>query len=167
MELWSPNSGGVRTFDGRLIAEQKEFKSEISAGVPVNMAVWWDGDLLRELLDRNVIGKYNPATGECENIAVFEGCMWNNGTKANPCLQADILGDWREEVLMRTEDNNSLRLYVTTIPTEYRFHTFMSDPVYRTSVANQNVAYNQPAEPGFYFGPDLKGRKFRGTYIKK
>ena len=167
VELWSPNSGGVRTFDGRLIAEQKEFKSEISAGVPVNMAVWWDGDLLRELLDRNVIGKYNPATGECENIAVFEGCMWNNGTKANPCLQADILGDWREEVLMRTEDNNSLRLYVTTIPTEYRFHTFMSDPVYRTSVANQNVAYNQPAEPGFYFGPDLKGRKFRGTYIKK
>lgn len=167
VELWSPNSGGVRTFDGRLIAEQKEFKSEISAGVPVNMAVWWDGDLIRELLDRNVIGKYNPATGECENIAVFEGCMWNNGTKANPCLQADILGDWREEVLMRTEDNNSLRLYVTTIPTEYRFHTFMSDPVYRTSVANQNVAYNQPAEPGFYFGPDLKGRKFRGTYIKK
>ena len=167
VELRTPNSGGVRTFDGRLIAEQKEFKSEISAGVPVNMAVWWDGDLLRELLDRNVIGKYNPATGECENIAVFEGCMWNNGTKANPCLQADILGDWREEVLMRTEDNNSLRLYVTTIPTEYRFHTFMSDPVYRTSVANQNVAYNQPAEPGFYFGPDLKGRKFRGTYIKK
>ncbi len=167
VEVWSPNSGGVRSFTGKLINGQKDFKNEISAKVPVNMAVWWDGDLLREMLDRNVISKYNWKTGEMDKILVMEGTMWNNGTKANPCLQADILGDWREEVLMRTADNNNLRLYVTTIPTDYRFHTFMSDPAYRCSVANQNIAYNQPAEPGFYFGPDLKGKKFRGTFIKK
>lgn len=167
VEVWSPNSGGVRSFTGKLINDQKDFKNEISAKVPVNMAVWWDGDLLREMLDRNVISKYNWKTGEMDKILVMEGTMWNNGTKANPCLQADILGDWREEVLMRTADNNNLRLYVTTIPTDYRFHTFMSDPAYRCSVANQNIAYNQPAEPGFYFGPDLKGKKFRGTFIKK
>lgn len=167
VEVWSPNSGGVRSFTGKLINDQKDFKNEISAKVAVNMAVWWDGDLLREMLDRNVISKYNWKTGEMDKILVMEGTMWNNGTKANPCLQADILGDWREEVLMRTADNNNLRLYVTTIPTDYRFHTFMSDPAYRCSVANQNIAYNQPAEPGFYFGPDLKGKKFRGTFIKK
>lgn len=167
VEVWSPNSGGVRSFTGKLINDQKDFKNEISAKVPVNMAVWWDGDLLREMLDRNVISKYNWKTGKMDKILVMEGTMWNNGTKANPCLQADILGDWREEVLMRTADNNNLRLYVTTIPTDYRFHTFMSDPAYRCSVANQNIAYNQPAEPGFYFGPDLKGKKFRGTFIKK
>ncbi len=166
VELWSPNTGGVRSFDGALISQTMEFKSEVSAVVPVNMAVWWDGDLLRELLDKNVVSKYDWTTGECVPLAVFDGCMWNNGTKANPCLQGDIIGDWREEVLMRTADSGHLRLYVTTIPTEYRFHTFLEDPAYRSSIANQNVAYNQPTQPGFYFGPDLKGRKFRGTKVK-
>lgn len=167
VELWSPNSGGVRSFDGKVISKQGDFKNEISAKVPVNMAVWWDGDLLREMLDKNVISKYNWNTGEMENMLVMEDCMWNNGTKGNPALQGDILGDWREEVLIRTADNQNLRLYVTTIPTDYRFHTFLGDPAYRNSIANQNIGYNQPAEPGFYFGPDLKkGTKFRGTTIK-
>ncbi len=130
------------------------------------MAVWWDGDLLREMLDKNVVSKYNWKTGNCDKLVTFEGTMWNNGTKSNPCLQGDIIGDWREEVLMRTADNSALRLYVSPIPTEYRFHTFLEDPVYRVSIANQNIAYNQPAEPGFYFGPDLKGKFFRGTQVK-
>lgn len=166
VELWSPNTDGIRAFDGTLISPEMPFQSEVSAMVPVNMAVWWDGDLLRELLDKNEVSKYNPETGTCDVIATFEGCMWNNGTKANPCLQGDITGDWREEVLMRTDDSTALRLYVSTIPTEYRFHTFLEDPAYRHSIANQNVAYNQPTQPGFYFGPDLKGKKFRGTIIK-
>lgn len=155
LELWSPNTGGVRAFDGSLISKPEEFQSEISASVPVNFAVWWDGDLIRELLDKNVVSKYVPASGECIPLAILDGCMWNNGTKANPCLAADILGDWREEVVMRSEDNSELRIYTTTVPTSYRFVTFMSDPAYRWSVANQNVAYNQPSEPGFYFGPDM------------
>ncbi len=54
-------------------------------------------------------------------------------------------------VLLRTEDNSALRLYVSRIPTEYRFHTFLEDPVYRISIATQNVAYNQPTQPGFLF----------------
>lgn len=166
VEVWSPNTEGVRSFEGVLISPKMEYLSEVSAGVPVNMAVWWDGDLLRELLDKNIISKYNPVTGGCDEIATFDGCAWNNGTKANPCLQGDIIGDWREEVLMRTDDNSSLRLYVSAIPTDYRFHTFMQDPTYRVSIANQNVGYNQPSEPGFYFGADLKGKKFRGTTVK-
>lgn len=166
VELWSPNTGGVRSFDGTLISKPQEFLTEVSAQTPVNMAVWWDGDLLRELLDKNVVSKYDWETGECRQIALFDGCSWNNGTKANPCLQGDIIGDWREEVLMRTADNEHLRLYVSTIPTNYRFHTFLEDPAYRLSLAAQNVGYNQPTQPGFYFGPDLKGKKFRGTLVK-
>lgn len=167
VELWSPNTEGVRDFEGKLISPKMGFDSEVSFKVPVNFAVWWDGDLLREMLDRNVVSKYNPQTGKCDKIIVFEDCMWNNGTKANPCLSADILGDWREEVLMRTADNKNLRLYVSTIPTDYRFHSFLEDPIYRMSVANENVGYNQPPETGFYFGTDLKkGKKFRGTVIK-
>lgn len=166
VELWSPNTDGIRSFSGELISPSMEFVSEVAAGIPVNMAVWWDGDLLRELLDKNVVSKYDWATGEVKPLTVFEGCMWNNGTKANPCLQGDIIGDWREEVLMRTEDSRNLRLYISSIPTDYRFHTFLEDPVYRESIANQNVAYNQPTQPGFYFGENIKGKKFRGTKVK-
>ncbi len=94
----------------------------------------------------------------------FENWQFNNGTKSNPCLQADVLGDWREEVLVRTADNQHLRLYVSTLPTPYRFHTFLEDPVYRLSIVYQNVSYNQPTQPGFFFGEDLKrsGKLFRG-----
>ena len=170
VELWSPSSGGLRSFKGELITPQKEFMDETHADIPVNFCILWDGDLLTELLDGDTktlsISKYNWTNGEMEIIKELEGAASNNWTKANPCLQADILGDWREEVIVRTPDNKSLRVYVTEHPTEYRFHTFMEDPAYRVSVANQNVAYNQPAEPGFYFGPDLKGKKFRGMLVK-
>ncbi len=166
VELWSPNTGGVLSFDGKMILPQKEFISTIACDVPANFLVLWDGDLLYEILDGNTIGKYNWKKKELEEIVTFTKCAWNNGTKRNPSLQGDIVGDWREEVLMRTQDNSALRLYVTTCPTSYRFHTFLQDPAYRVSIANQNVSYNQPAEPGFYFGADLKGKKFRGTKIK-
>ena len=99
-----------------------------------------DGDLLRELLDRNVVSKYNWEKGLCERIAVFEGALSNNGTKSTPCLQGDIVGDWREEVLLRTADNTALRLYVSTIY-GLPFPYFLEDPVYRISIATQNVAY--------------------------
>lgn len=166
VELWSPNTGGVRSFTGELVSPAQEFIGATKSRVPVNFAVLWDGDLLTELLDKNKVFKYNWETGNVEPIMTFEGCVWNNGTKSNPSLQGDILGDWREEVMMRTADNSALRIYVTPVPTQYRFHTFLQDPAYRVSIANQNVAYNQPAEPGFYFGPDLKGKKFRGTEVR-
>lgn len=158
VEMWSWESKGLRNIKGEVINPNiKTFT--------VNMAVWWDGDLLRELLDKNFISKYDWQTGTCHKLTTFTGAASNNGTKANPCLQGDLIGDWREEVLLRSEDNQSLRLYISPIATDYRFHTFLEDPVYRISIATQNVAYNQPTQPGFYFGPDLKG-KFRGYTFK-
>jgi rhamnogalacturonan endolyase len=154
VEMWSLESGGIRNFKGGVVNPDKKT-------LPINSAVWWDGDLLRELLDKITISKYYWNEGECRPLFVADGCSWNNGTKSTPCLQGDIVGDWREEVLLRTSDNTALRLYVSTIPTEYRFYTFLEDPAYRISIATQNVAYNQPTQPGFYFGPDLKGI-FRG-----
>ncbi len=67
--------------------------------MPTNMAVWWDGDLLRELLDRNMIIKYDWENKKFVPLVKFTGTLFNNGTKSNPCLQGDIIGDWREEVL--------------------------------------------------------------------
>ena len=145
-EMWSSASAGLRNWKGEVIGEQPR---------SVNFAVWWDGDLSRELLDANRIDKFDPDTRKIVNIKTFEGARSNNGTKSTPALSGDILGDWREEVLLRSEDNKELRLYVSTEPTSYRFHTFLEDPVYRTSIAAENVCYNQPPETGFYFGEDM------------
>lgn len=125
---------------------------------PCNMGIYWDGDLLSELLDKTRISKWDWRTNINKNLLDSKnfGCVQNNGTKADPCLSADILGDWREEVIYRTEDNKELRVFTTTIPTEYRFRTFMHDPEYRLSIAWQNVGYNQPPHTSFYIGPDMK-----------
>lgn len=159
VEMWSLASGGIRNVKGEVVNDDP-------GRLPCNMAVWWDGDLSRELLDGNRISKYNWENKKCEEVITLEGVR-NNGTKSNPCIHADIVGDWREEVLLRTQNNSALRLYVSTIPTDYRFHTFLEDPVYRISIATQNVAYNQPTQQGFYFGTDLKEGLFRGFEIKK
>lgn len=79
-------------------------------------------------------------------------CVSVNGTKATPALCADLLGDWREEVLWPTADGRELRVYSTTTPTAHRLPTLMHDPQYRLSVAWQNVAYNQPTQVGFHLG---------------
>ena len=89
-------------------------------------------------------------------LLTAEGCSSNNGTKATPTLGADLFGDWREEVVFRTDDNQSLRIYTTTIPTEHRLYTLMQDPQYRLSITWQNVGYNQPPHPSFFLGHGMK-----------
>lgn len=120
-----------------------------------NFGVYWDGDVLSELLDRNTISKWNWTDASETTLLTAEGCMSNNGTKATPALSADIFGDWREEVIWRTTDNKELRIYTTTIPTKQHFYTFMHDPQYRLSIAWQNVAYNQPPHTSFYVGEGM------------
>jgi rhamnogalacturonan endolyase len=120
-----------------------------------NFGMFWDGDELSELLDRNTISKWNWLDGSETNLLTAEGCSSNNGTKATPALSADLLGDWREEVIWRTTDNKELRIYTTTIPTKHRFYTLMHDPQYRLSIAWQNVAYNQPPHTSFYMGEGM------------
>jgi rhamnogalacturonan endolyase len=115
-----------------------------------NFAVWWDGDLLRELLDGNRISKWDWKSETDRVLLTAEGCLSNNGTKSTPVLSGDILGDWREEVILRSSDNKELRIYSTTIPTKYRMVTLLQDPQYRLALAWQNTAYNQPPHPSFY-----------------
>ena len=132
-----------------------------------NFAVWWDADFLREMLDGTTIAKWrwDYATPGRQNLVYWPaGTASNNGTKKTPCLSADIFGDWREEVIWRTGDNQKLLIFTTTIPTTNRIYTLMHDPQYRLSIAWQNVAYNQPPHTGFYLGdgmsppptPDIK-----------
>ena len=93
---------------------------------------------------------------ETTPLLTAEGAASNNGTKATPNLSGDILGDWREELLLRAEDSSELRVDVTPYETTHRLTTLMHDPQYRLAIAWQNVAYNQPPHPGFYLGADMK-----------
>ncbi|MBN1128508.1 MAG: rhamnogalacturonan lyase [Chitinispirillaceae bacterium] len=115
-----------------------------------NFLCWWDGDLLRELENSNTIDKYGG-----NRLLTASGCTSNNGTKSTPCLVADILGDWREEVIWRTTDNRSLRIYSTPINTTIRLYTLMHDVTYRCQVSAQQTSYNQPSHPGFYLGDGM------------
>jgi rhamnogalacturonan endolyase len=146
-ECWTNDSDGLYNCKGEKISDTKPRSC--------NMAVWWDGDLLRELLNGTTIDKWDWEAGTTRRLLTAEGCAANNGSKSNPCLHADILGDWREEVIWRTRDNTELRIYTTTIPTEHRMPTLMHDPIYRLAVAWQNVGYNQPTQPGFYLGEGM------------
>ncbi len=126
----------------------------------VNHAVWWDGDLLRELLDGTKLDKWNYTTNSSNRLISLYTAAYgygesNNTTKANPCLTADLFGDWREEIILRSADNQFLNIYTTIDTTPYRFHTLMHDPQYRLAVAWQNAGYNQPPHPGFYLGEGM------------
>ncbi len=142
-ELWGSNSRELFDVTGRAIGP---------APRQTNFALYWDGDLLRELLDGTTISKWDWKTATPTPLLHPEDVASNNGTKANPALQADILGDWREEVVWRSADNRELRIYVTPYPTRHRLVTLMQDPIYRAGVAWQNTAYNQPPHLGYFPG---------------
>jgi len=147
-ESWAAGAGmeGIYNAQGERVLDKPR-------GLPTNFAIWWDGDLLRELLDQNFILKWNWQDEELVPLLIAHNCTSNNGTKATPAISGDIWGDWREEVVWRTRDNQELRVYTTTIPTEYRLYTLLHDPQYRVALAWQNVAYNQPPHPSFYLDP--------------
>lgn len=187
VELWTSGTDGVYTADGRFI-------SSYTPGT--NFAIWWDGDLNREILDGYYYGDadFTPSGGPApesmrgrmrelwgkspselpdEFKRVMRITKWtgdgvvpidlpdqidvaaNNGSKSNPCISADLFGDWREELVTRTQDNTEIRIYMTDYPTNYRFYTLMSDNIYRMGVLGENICYNQPPLTGFYLGSDL------------
>jgi rhamnogalacturonan endolyase len=111
----------------------------------MNFAVWWDGDIAREILDRTMVEKYGANGGS--RLLRASGVSSNTGKKATPGLVADLFGDWREEIIFRTSDNTKLRIFSSTMTTDLRLTTLMHDAQYRCAIAWQNVAYNQPPHP--------------------
>ncbi|MBC7690018.1 MAG: rhamnogalacturonan lyase [Aquabacterium sp.] len=150
-ECWVAGAGITGMFDnkGNKIAEKTP---------ACNMGIFWDGDVLSEILNGTNISKWdytNSSTIKLLDAKDYD-CVSNNGTKANPVLSADIFGDWREELICRTKDNQELRIFSTTIPTDKKFYTLMQDPQYRLSIVWQNVAYNQPPHTSFFIGEGMK-----------
>lgn len=131
-----------------------------ATGVDQNFRIYWDGDLCEETFNgtgQTINDIYYPAEGCVHKygswtpIYTFPGSITNNYTKATPCYQGDLFGDWREEVIMRTSDNN-IRIYSTTVTSKWRIPTLWSDHQYRNAMVWQMNGYNQPPRPSYYLG---------------
>ncbi len=165
---WDTTSGGL--FSTRNWSEDSEiddYEMLEDFNPPANFTVFWDGDLMSELQDHrfakesyvpigvNVL-KWDYLNGKTEPLLYSKEIWTNNGTKGNVGLAADILGDWRDEIITRTSDEldangkykygaNTVRIYTTTIQTDYVVPCQMENLAYREAIAWQNVGYNQPA----------------------
>ncbi len=126
-----------------------------------NFVIYWDADEWRELENGTSITKGTGAT-----LLNASGCSSNNGTKSTPTLTADLLGDWREEIVYRESTNTALRVYTTTDVTARRIYTLMHDPTYRAQVAFENASYNQPPHPGFRIAPNMDPPPVPSIYLK-
>jgi rhamnogalacturonan endolyase len=138
LECWSPQ-GDLYNCKGDALGPQPN---------TCQFAIWWDDDLLRELLENGRIQKWNPYTQSLDRIGNAELYTYSD------ILIADIFGDWREEIITVPSEGGQLRIYTTTIPSTRRFPTFMHDPIYRIDVATMSMGYTQSAHPSFYFGAD-------------
>ena len=157
---WSAGTPGVYNFEGASVGNKPSASRSFT-----NFGVYWDGDLGRELLDDTIMGKYSVASGSVDRIlfkdennanSSYLPASSNNSTKYTPSLVADILGDWREEIIMPAHDDTAaapvLRVLIPTISTSYRLTTLMHDSQYREAIAWQNVGYNQPPHTSYYIG---------------
>jgi len=157
-EMWCSAGSSVYDIHGEEFAD---------APLAMNFRIYWDGDLQEELVANQgprrfvpFLQKWNGKSVErlplgdgrqIYEVANSASCNWS---KATPNLQADILGDWREELIYwDSSDAEHLNIFTTNYPTEYRVPALMHDHVYRMGVALQNVTYNQPPHLGYYL-PD-------------
>jgi rhamnogalacturonan endolyase len=150
-EMWTTSDANIWNVSTGQVLQAKP------SNMMINFAAWWDADPLRELLDGTTISDWRITNGVGGrfNLLSASGVSSNNGTKSTPALSADLLGDWREEVIWKTTDSSALRIYTTTIPATMRLPTLMHDPQYRVAIAWQNVAYNQPPHPSFFLGDGM------------
>jgi rhamnogalacturonan endolyase len=135
--------------------------ASVSSNAGSNFLVYWDADESREIENGTSITKSGGGT-----LLSASGCASNNGTKSTPTLTADLLGDWREEVVWRASDNSALRVYTTTAVTTRRIYTLMHDPTYRAQVAFENSSYNQPPHTGFKIGAGMADPPKPDIYVK-
>ena len=156
-ECWASDGAGIySSTNGQVFSTT--YPQSTSGAISYNAGIWWDGDLLRELFDRKVITKWNWTSLSTNRLLTaynYAGATTSNDSKYNPALIADIWGDWREELIMRSNTNDKLLIFCTSSETEYGLYTLMHDKQYRLSIAWQNVGYNQPAHTSFFLGYNM------------
>jgi len=162
-EVWGSTATPLQNLKGEVLPGV----STKNAPVSMNMKLYWDGDLLSELVDQVTITKWDWKNRKEIVLLTATDCAYNGGTKGQNCLTADIFGDWRDEVIFRTADNKEMRIYTTNIPTDYRMPTLMHDRTYREAIAWQNNHYNQPANVSFYLGAETQVVPVPEIYVLK
>ncbi|GAB2671012.1 rhamnogalacturonan lyase [Kribbella swartbergensis] len=152
-----PSEPGLETWATRLRSADGDALGTAQPGT--NQSIRWAADMTTQIVDG--AGAVTPTVKDWRRgtLLTATGTLTNNGTKGNPSLVADVLGDWREELLLRTADSTAIRIYVSTEVTDRKMYTLMHDPQYRVEVARQNTSYNQPSYPGFYLASDTDWSK--------
>lgn len=146
----SDETFGLMTCKGEQLAKQ----------VPgTNMNIKWSADMTTQIVSGSFDQPVVIDDWKRGRLLTAEGTASNNGTKGNPCLVADVFGDWREELLVRTADSSAIRIYLSTEVTDRKLYTLMHDVQYRTGIAWQNVVYNQPCYTSYYFASDIDWAK--------
>jgi len=144
-----------------------------------NFRIYWTGDPFDQTFDGRYdsdkssatlgqsfprIRSYNSASGNIvtfQEFADYGKPQTCNTTKATPCLQADLFGDWREEIIMTNYEADwsaatcDLLIYSTPEPTAYKVPCLMEDHMYRMGIAWQNASYNQPPHLGYSLAESL------------
>ena len=164
-EFWSSNNRNPRS--------ATTGKEVISKSCSVNFRIYWDGSIQDQLLDGgygNETVKITKYQGGNFATVIEMGNSYNNPqtcntTKRTPCLQADIFGDWREELILWNLNNPAeINIYTTWTPTNYAVPTLMHDHTYRMGIAWQNTAYNQPPHLGYYLPDYINGKIDTGIH---
>jgi rhamnogalacturonan endolyase len=147
-----PSKPGLETWAVGLWTAAGE---RISTSAPgTNMNIKWAADMTTQIVNGSGNGTTTIDDWKKGRVLTATDTRTNNGTKGNPSLVADIFGDWREELLVRTADSSAIRIYTSTEVTNHKLYTLMHDAQYRAEVARQSTAYNQPSYTSFYFGSD-------------
>lgn len=159
-EVWSSKGGGMKTAKGQKIG---------SPSVSTNFRIYFDGDEYDELLDGAYLTKFNSSSKKSEvyfDGGAALGAAGCNGTKNTPSLVADLFGDWREELVVRSEkDPTTMYIISTPVESKLRVYTLMHDATYRVSIAWQNTAYNQPPHVGYYLPDMVKSLKQPSVFL--
>ncbi|MFI5843935.1 rhamnogalacturonan lyase [Catenuloplanes sp. NPDC051500] len=150
LEAWASLPGGTDSL-GLYTAQGQVTPGAIPG---TNQSIRWSGDLTTQIL--NGSGEATPTIDDWNRgtLLTADGTRANNGTKGTAGLIADVFGDWREELLVRTVDSSAIRIHLSTEVTRHKLYTLMQDPQYRVEVARQQTTYNQPSYPGFHLASD-------------
>ena len=166
-EFWSSANNNIYSCeDGTVLNSSKP---------DTNFRIYWTGDPFDQTFD----GRYNSDSGisyprirawntsgnkitTVQEFSEYGQPQTSNTTKATPCLQADFLGDWREELIMWQYESDwssstcTLMIFSTPQETEYKVPCLLEDHQYRMAVAWQNASYNQPPHLSYSLAESLK-----------
>ncbi|KFZ00325.1 hypothetical protein V500_01096 [Pseudogymnoascus sp. VKM F-4518 (FW-2643)] len=150
MEVWA--------FDGVYNAATNKLTEKDTTLAPwPQLGLWWDGDALTELYNDGKFEKWdweNPTvSGKTPRILKI-GDYGGSSSTRNPLFLGDILGDWREEVVVTNADYDELLIFSTDIPSDIRLYTLPHNPAYRNAMTLKG--YMQSHHVDYFLGDGMK-----------